>query len=463
MPETAQVGRLRDRKSWGEDMDELAATAVQARSSHVRYVILLILFVVTAISYADRATLSMTGPAIAKQLSMSPVAMGYALSSFAFAYVLAQVPGGILLDRFGSKRVYVWALILWSIFTLLQGAAGFLTGFAAAAGLFALRFLMGLAEAPCFPANARVVASWFPSAERGTASAVFNAAQYFSLVAFAPLMGWLVHDFGWPSVFYVMGGLGLAAAAVFAVFVRAPQRHSWVSPGELERIEKGGAVIVADDKGGTGPSQFTWHNVRQVLANRMLLGIYLGQYCINVLTYFFATWFPIYLVQQRHMSILQAGFVSAVPAIFGFIGGVLGGVVSDALLRRTGSLTFARKTPLLLGMLLALVIIAANYVDSQTMVVVVMTAAFFGKGVASLGWAVIADTSPKEMLGVVGGIFNMAGNTAGIIMPIVVGYIVKATGSFDGALIFVGAHCLITIFAYFVITKKIERITLQPA
>jgi ACS family glucarate transporter-like MFS transporter len=322
---------------------------------------------------------------------------------------------------------------------------------------------MGLAEAPCFPANARVVASWFPSAERGTASAVFNAAQYFSLVAFAPLMGWLVHDFGWPSVFYVMGVLGLLAAAVFAGFVRTPQRHRWVRPTELDRIEKGGAVIVVEGEGARGANQFTWHNVRQVLANRMLLGIYLGQYCINVLTYFFATWFPIYLVQQRHMSILHAGFVSAVPAIFGFIGGVLGGVVSDALLRRTGSLTFARKTPLLLGMLLAMVIIAANYVDSQTMVVVVMTAAFFGKGVASLGWAIIADTSPKEMLGVVGGIFNMAGNTAGIVMPIVVGYIVKATGSFDGALIFVGAHCLITIFAYFVITRKIERITLLPA
>jgi MFS transporter, ACS family, glucarate transporter len=444
-------------------MDEVAAAAIQSRTSHVRYLILLVLFVITAISYADRATLSMTGPAIAKQLGMSPVAMGYALSSFAFAYVLAQVPGGILLDRYGSKRVYVWALVLWSIFTTLQGAAGVLSGFAAAAALFGLRFLMGLAEAPCFPANARVVASWFPSAERGTASAVFNAAQYFSLVAFAPLMGWLVHDFGWPSVFYVMGVLGFLAAAVFARFVKSPQRHSWVRPAELERIEQGGGLIVPEGKGVRGPNQFTWHNVRQVLANRMLLGIYLGQYCINVLTYFFATWFPIYLVQQRHMSILQAGFVSAVPAIFGFIGGVLGGVVSDALLRRTGSLTFARKTPLLLGMLLAMVIIAANYVDSQTMVVVVMTAAFFGKGVASLGWAIIADTSPKEMLGVVGGIFNMAGNTAGIVMPIVVGYIVKATGSFDGALIFVGAHCLVTIFAYFVITKKIERITLLAA
>jgi ACS family glucarate transporter-like MFS transporter len=163
------------------------------------------------------------------------------------------------------------------------------------------------------------------------------------------------------------------------------------------------------------------------------------------------------------MSILQAGFMSAVPAIFGFIGGVLGGVISDALLRKTGSLTFARKAPLLIGMLLALVIIAANYVDSQNMVIVVMTAAFFGKGIASLGWAVIADTSPPQLLGVVGGIFNMVGNTAGIVMPIAVGYIVKATGSFDGALVFVGAHCLLTIFAYFVITKKIERLDLHPA
>jgi ACS family glucarate transporter-like MFS transporter len=437
-----------------------ASTAV--RATHVRYWILLVLFVITSISYADRATLSMTGPAIAKELGMSPIAMGYALSSFAIAYVLAQVPGGMLLDRLGSKRVYLWALILWSAFTLFQGAAGMLTGGIAAVALVSLRFLMGVAEAPCFPANARIVAAWFPTSERGTASAVFNAAQYFSLVAFAPLMGWLVHSFGWPSVFYVLGGLGILAAIYFGWFIQSPRRHRFANPAEIDSIERGGALVAMDDAGSAGPSQFTWHNVRQVLAHRTLLGIYLGQYCINVLTYFFATWFPIYLVQQRHMSILKAGFISAVPAIFGFIGGVLGGIVSDALLRRTGSLTLARKAPLLAGMLLAMVIVAANYASSEAAVIAIMTAAFFGKGVASLGWAVIADTSPKELLGVTGGIFNMAGNTAGIVMPIVVGYIVSATGSFDGALIFVGAHCALAIFAYFVIAQKIERLELRP-
>lgn len=433
-----------------------------SRPTHVRYVILLILFVITTVSYADRATLSMTGPAIARQLHMDAVAMGYALSSFAFAYVLAQIPGGVLLDRRGSKPVYVAALVLWSVFTLLQGAAGLLTGLAAAVLLVTLRLAMGVAEAPCFPANARIVAAWFPSAERGTASAVFNSAQYFSLVAFAPLMGWLVHSFGWPSVFYAMGAFGLAAAAIFALYVRGPRRHPHANDAEIAFIEAGGALTAMDEALETAPSQFTWHNVRQVLANRSLIGVYLGQYCINVLTYFFATWFPIYLVEQRHMPILQAGLMSAVPAIFGFIGGVLGGILSDWLLRRTGSATLARKAPLLAGMLLAMIIIAANYADDQRLVILIMTLAFFGKGVASLGWAVIADMSPRELLGVTGGIFNMVGNTAGIVMPIVVGYIVKATGSFDGALVFVGAHCLITILAYFVITQRIERVELKP-
>jgi ACS family glucarate transporter-like MFS transporter len=207
---------------------------------------------------------------------------------------------------------------------------------------------------------------------------------------------------------------------------------------------------------------FRWSAVRQLLTSRMLLGIYLGQYCINVLTYFFATWFPIYLVQQRGMSILEAGFVAAAPALCGFAGGVLGGVISDALLRKTGSLNIARKGQLLVGMLLASLIIVCNYVDAQWMVVLLMAVAFFGKGVASLGWAVVSDTSPKELAGLTSGIFNAFGNSAGIVTPIVIGYIVKGTGSFDGALIFVGAHCLITIAAYFLVVGKIERFKLKP-
>ena len=132
----------------------------------------------------------------------------------------------------------------------------------------------------------------------------------------------------------------------------------------------------------------------------MMLGVYIGQYCINTLTYFFLTWFPVYLVKERGLSILQAGFVATLPALCGFIGGVLGGIISDAILRKTGSLTLARKIPIVGGMLLSMSIIGCNYVDGQALVVGFMALAFFGKGIGALGWAVVSDTSPKEAGGV---------------------------------------------------------------
>jgi len=431
------------------------------KRTRVRYLIIFVLFVVTVLNYADRATFSIAGQAASEDMGLDPVAMGYILSAFAWAYTLAQIPGGALLDRFGSKAIYTAALILWSLFTFLQGFSGIFHGLAAAVVLFVLRFAVGLAESPSFPANARIVAAWFPAAERGTASAIFNSAQYFSLVAFAPLMGWLVHRFGWPSVFHVMGGVGVLAALVFVRWIHSPVDHPSINRAELEFIEAGGAVVRMEEKTATRGAAFTWPNVKQVLTSRMLLGVYLGQYGINVLTYFFVTWFPIYLVKERGMSILQAGFAAAAPALCGFIGGLLGGLLSDLLLKRTGSLTVARKVPLLIGMVLATAIMACNYVEQQWLVLVIMAVAFFGKGVASLGWAVVSDTSPKELAGVTGGVFNTFGNSAGIVTPIVIGYIVAGTGSFDGALVYVAAHCVLTILAYFVVVGRIERLELK--
>jgi MFS transporter, ACS family, glucarate transporter len=433
-----------------------------AGRTRVRYLILLVVFLLTTINYADRSTFSIAGSAASKDLGLGPVQMGYILSAFAWAYVIGQIPGGVLLDRFGTKRVYTLAIVLWSVFTLLQGFSGLLVGGLIFAGLFAMRFIVGLSESPSFPGNARLVAAWFPNAERGTASAIFNSAQYFSLVAFAPLMGWLVHTFDWHSVFFVMGGLGLVAAVVFWMTVHSPVEHPSINAAELDYIAAGGGLTRIEDRAAK-VSAFTWPNVRRVITSRMLIGVYIGQYGINVLTYFFVTWFPIYLVKERGLSILDAGFAAAAPALCGFVGGVLGGVISDLLLKKTGSLTLARKTPLLIGMILASTIIACVFIQQQWLIIVVMALAFFGKGVASLGWAVVADTSPKELVGVTGGIFNTVGNSAGIVTPIVIGYIVAATGSFDGALWFVGIHCLLVIAAYFLIVGKIERLTLPLA
>jgi ACS family glucarate transporter-like MFS transporter len=193
----------------------------------------------------------------------------------------------------------------------------------------------------------------------------------------------------------------------------------------------------------------------------MLLGVYIGQYCITTITYFFLTWFPVYLVKERGMSILNAGFVAALPAVCGFLGGVLGGLLSDYLIRKGHSLTFARKTPIVIGMLMSTMMIACNYVSSSTLVVAIMAFAFFGKGLGALGWAVVADTSPKQIAGLSGGMFNTFGNVAAITTPIVIGYIVKATGNFSGALIFVACNALVAIVSYLLIVGEIKRVQLK--
>lgn len=435
-------------------------------ASRVRWHVLALLFVVTTVNYADRATISVAGPAIQKALALSPVAMGYVFSAFAWAYVAAQLPGGWLLDRFGSKRTYLCSILLWSVFTLLQGTVGLLTGAAAVGALVVLRMLVGAAEAPAFPANSRITSAWFPNHERGLAAAIFNAAQYAATAFFTPLMAWLVHEYGWRSVFYVMGATGVALAGVWARTMHGPREHPGVSAGELAYIEAGGGLVDLDARSpqsGRTPAIDTWACIRELLGTRMLMGVYLGQYCINTLTYFFLTWFPVYLVQERGMGILKAGFMASLPAVAGLLGGVTGGWLSDRLLRQGYSLARARKIPIVAGLLLSTSIIACNYVRADAIVVVVMSLAFFGKGVGALGWAVVSDTSPREAGGLSGALFNTFGNAAGITTPIAIGYIVQGTGSFAGALVFVGANAALAIISYLVIVGDIRRVTLRTS
>ncbi|ROR20313.1 ACS family glucarate transporter-like MFS transporter/ACS family D-galactonate transporter-like MFS transporter [Comamonas sp. BIGb0124] len=441
--------------------------AVAADRSRTRYWILAMLFIVTTVNYADRATLSITGPAIKQEFGFSDLQMGYIFSAFSWAYVMAQIPGGWLLDRFGARRVYAASIFAWSLFTVLQSTLGaFATVGATASVLFLMRFTVGLAESPAFPANAKVVASWFPKTERGTASAVFNSAQYFATVLFTPLMAWMTHAIGWHHVYIWLGVFGMALALIWMMFVKSPARHPLVNTQELQYIRDGGGLVDMDEGPRLDQAPLTraqrWGQAKQLLTNRMLLGVYLGQYCINVLTYFFLTWFPVYLVQQRGMTILKAGFVASLPAVCGFVGGVLGGILSDALVRRGYSLTAARKIPIVGGLLLSTCMVACNYVELEWMVVGFMALAFFGKGIGALGWAVVSDTAPREVIGLAGSIFNMFGNIAGIVTPIVIGYIVYETHSFNGALVFVGANALLAVFSYLVIVGKIERLKLKP-
>lgn len=439
-----------------------SAVSLEKRTN-VRWIVVAVLFFITVINYADRATISIAGPAIAKELKMDPIAMGYIFSAFGWAYVICQLPGGWLLDKFGSKKVYAFSIFLWSVFTLFQGFVGFLTGATAIITLFCLRFLVGAAEAPSFPANSRIVAAWFPASERGTASAIFNSAQYAATVIFAPIMGWLVHNFGWHYVFTVMGILGVLFVLVWQKYIHNPKEHPMINEAEIQYIEQGGALVNMDQDNKAGGKQEgpNLHYIKELLRNRMMVGIYVAQYCINALTYFFITWFPVYLVQARGMTILKAGFAASVPAIFGFAGGVLGGVISDYLLKKGYSLSVARKVPIVLGMLLSMSMIICNYVDTQWVIVAIMAMSFFGKGIGALGWAVNSDTAPKQIAGLSGGLLNTCGNLSSITTPIAIGYIVGTTGSFNGALIYVGIHAFLAMASYLFIVGEIKRVELK--
>lgn len=439
----------------------LDAASETKKGMHTRYYILLIIFIVTAINYADRATLSIAGTEVAKELQLSAISMGYIFSAFGWAYLLMQIPGGWLLDRYGSKKVYTYSLFFWSLFTFMQGFVDMLPLAWAAISMFLMRFMLGFSEAPSFPANARIVAAWFPTKERGTASAIFNSAQYFSLAIFSPLLGWLTFAWGWEHVFTVMGAIGFVLTFLWVKFIHNPTDHPNMSAAELDFIKQGGAVVDMDHKKASSDNGPKMHYIKQMLTNRMMLGVFFGQYFINTITWFFLTWFPIYLVQEKGMSILKVGMVASIPALCGFAGGVLGGVFSDSLIKRGFSLTFARKLPIVLGMLLASTIILCNYTDSTVLVIALMALAFFGKGFGALGWPVIADTAPKEIVGLCGGVFNVFGNVASIVTPLVIGYLVSELHSFNAALLFVGCSALMAMVCYLFVVGDIKRMELQ--
>ena len=441
-----------------------AAHSGLAASTRTRYrfVTLALITVVLALSSGDRAAMSVAGSDMAKELHITSIELGYIFSAFSWAYVIFLIPAGWLTGRIGSKKAMFSAIVVWSIFTVCMGLVHFI-GLVVPL-LLALRFLLGIAESPVGPASGRIIAAWFPASERGVAGAIFNSAQYLSLALFTPLMGWLCHAFGWEYVFIVMGCVGLVIGVIWWKNYYLPIKHPAMSASELDYIRAGEGLVdleATQKLEKTGPKRSQWRDIGSLFKSRMMVGIFIGQYCISAITWFFVTWFPIYLVKDRGFDILQAGFVASIPAVAGLVGGVASGFVSDGLLKKTGSLSIARKGPVILGFLLSASMILCNYVNTQWLVVGLMSLAFFGKGFGALSWTILADTAPREIIGTTGGVFNALGNSAGIVTPVVIGYLLQSTGSFAAALVYVGAHGLIAVLSYGLIVGKIQRYKLK--
>ena len=420
------------------------------KAGKVRVGILVLVTLATMLNYLDRSVMGVAKPAMVADLAISPATMGWIFSAFSWTYALAQIPGGAVLDKLGVRLTYAASLILWSVATLSHGLM------TSVAGLFGARLALGLAEAPCYPSNSRILNSWFPQNERARATGVYSVGQYVGLGFLLPVLAWIVAHWGWRELFYIVGGIGVAFGMVWWLLYRDPHEHAGVGQAELDLIAAGGGSTT---KGPQVP--FTLTNIGKLLSKRQIAGASIGQFCSNTSLVFFLTWFPSYLAEERGMTFIKSGFAASLPYIGASVGVLLGGIVSDRIIRATGNATLGRKLPIIAGLLMTSTMVAANFVESNAIVIAIMSFAFFGQGMCNLGWTLISDVAPKSMVGLTGGVFNLCANLAGIITPIVIGYIVQTTGSFYGALAYVGALGLVGVAAYVFIVGPVERVAID--
>jgi MFS transporter, ACS family, glucarate transporter len=438
-------------------------SAVKAeRRTRVRFTIMVMLFLLTTLNYIDRSTLSITGTSIAREFHLTPLTIGYLFGAYGWSYVIAQLPGGWLVEKFGSRATYACSIGLWSILTLLMGCVGGFPLGIATASLFVLRVLIGAAEAPGYPINNRVTATWFAATERGTTSSVFISSKYFASTVFVPLMAFITQSYGWSYVYFFLGVFGLLLAGAWWYVYRAPRLHPRANEAELNYIVEGGAAVDMESNDAASNRSFadTWHTIKALCKHRLMIGMFFAQYCMTALTAFFVTWFPMYLIHDRGMSLLNAGIVSAIPGLAGLVGGIAGGVVSDALIGRGRSISFSRKFSIVVGLAISSTLALCNYTDSQTWIIVIMTVAFFGKAFGTQGWGVMAEIGPLESMGLAGSILNGFASIAGIVTPIVVGYLVQKTGNFSTALVFVSMHGLAGALCFLFYMGPLKRIVL---
>jgi ACS family D-galactonate transporter-like MFS transporter len=322
-------------------------------------------------------------------------------------------------------------------------------------GLILTRIGVGIFEAPCFPANSRILATWFPQHERARANSIYSFGQYVGLGFLSVPLFWITQQFGWRGLFFIVGGLGVAFGVVWWAMFRNPAESRTANQAEIAYIEAGGG---GEYKGA--PLTFKWRYIGRLLRCRQVAGASLGQFGGNSTQVFFVTWFPTYLVTARGMTFIQAGLMTSLPYIGASIGVLAGGWLSDGILERTGSANLARKLPIVGGMLLASTIVAAAYVPagSNSLVMLIMSIAFFGQGMTNLGWTVVSDIAPKKLIGLTSGIFNFSANLAGIVTPLVIGIAFDLTGSFVGPLVYIGVVALVGAFSYSVILGDIYRL-----
>lgn len=393
------------------------ATAVQdiatSKATKTRWLVLLLISLMYLITYMDRSNISVAEPEIARQFGLSKSAMGLVLAAFTWAYALGQVPSGWFGDRFGPKRVLTVIMTLWSATAVMTGAA---LGFGS---LFGARFLLGLSESGAFPVASRGMQLWFPRIERGRIQGTTHFFSRFAVAVTPFIAGSILLAFGWRAIFYIFGSLGVIWAVGFSLFYRnLPEDHKFVNRAELARIRgvrSDGTILPPAVSQLATP----W---RQILLSPNMWFISLGYFCFFFGTNFYLTWYPTYLREHLHMSIRSLGIWGSVPLFAGMAGDIIGGSLSDMILKSTGKAKLARRVVAAPGFLLAsaFVIPAALTANKFSSIACLALSFFFLEWVIGPAWAVPMDVG-GQFSGTVTGVMNMVGALGGASTAVVYG------------------------------------------
>lgn len=424
-----------------------SAPTSPGESSGVRWLMVFMAFLGTAINYVDRANLSVAVPYVQQEFGLDSAQMGAILGAFFWTYAAFQLPSGWFVDRVGERVAYAAAVVWWSAFTALTAVA---RGFTS---LFALRVFLGIGEAPAYPCNAKIVSEWFPARERAFAASIFDSGARVGTALSLPIVTALIAWVGWRASFIVTGALGFVWTAVWLLVYRRPREHARVSAAELAYIEAGRAEPAMDL--AEGFVKLRW---RDLFRYRTIWGMMLGFFCLNFVVYFFITWFPTYLVQERGFTLLKLGIFGMIPALVAIPAQWAGGLASDALVRRGVRLTLARKIPIVCGMILSSSIALAVVVPSASWALALLALSYGSLTFAGASvWSLPADVAPsRSYVASIGGIQNFASNLAGICIATFVGVMVGKTGGFLVPLMVAGGFSLLGAFSYLFIVGEIK-------
>ncbi|SPA44988.1 putative sulfoacetate transporter SauU [Cupriavidus taiwanensis] len=396
-----------------------------------RHMILGVMCLMYFIAYIDRVNISVAAPLIREEMGLTSSQLGLVFSAFAYPYAAMQILGGWMSDKFGPKKVLIVLSLIWGVATVLTGFAG------SVLMLVVLRFVLGVGEGGAFPTATRAFTYWMPVAERGFAQGITHSFARLGGAITPPIVLAIVATAGWREAFVVLGVVSLGWTVLYAMmFKDSPDQHKRVTPEELQEIG-----YRRGDSQHAARAPTPWRR----LFRRMWLVTFVD-FCYGWSLWVYLTWLPSYLKEARGFDLKQLALFTALPLMAGVVGDTLGGVLSDRIYRRTGNLRLARGAILFVGLAGSLMFIAPMTftADAVNAVILLSLSFFFLELTNAVLWSLPLDIAGKYA-GTAGGMMNTGFGLAGMVSPVVFGYLIERTGSYDppfmisGALLGVGA------------------------